>query len=67
MQFELNQDGSIRGEPRITNPQGSAQFQLAADAAKSAILKCQPYPLPQDKYQIWKKVTLEFDPSEMFR
>ncbi len=67
IQFELNQDGSVRGEPRVLNPQGSGQFQLAADAARSAILKCAPYPLPADKYQMWKKVTLDFDPREMFQ
>lgn len=67
IQFELNQDGSVRGEPRVLNPQGSPQFQLAADAARSAVLKCSPFPLPPDKYQMWRKVTLDFDPREMFR
>ena len=49
------------------NPQGSAQFQLAADAAKRAVLLCQNYELPPDKYDMWRRVTLDFDPREMFR
>jgi len=67
IQFELNPDGTVRGEPRVLNPQSSPQFQLAADAAKSAVLKCHPYPLPADKYQMWRKVTLDFDPRELFQ
>lgn len=67
IQFELNQDGTVRGEPRVMNAQGSPQFQLAADAAKSAVLRCAPYPLPADKFQLWRKVTLDFDPREMFQ
>lgn len=67
IQFELNQDGSVRGEPRVMNPQGNPQFQLAADAAKSAVLRCAPFPLPADKYQLWRRVTLDFDPREMFQ
>jgi colicin import membrane protein len=67
VQFDLNRDGSVRGEPRVLNAQGSREFQLAADAAKRAILGCQNYDLPPEKYEIWKRVTLEFDPQEMFR
>lgn len=67
IQFDLNRDGSVRGEPRVMNPQGSPEFQLAADAAKSAVLKCQNFELPPDKYEMWKRVTLDFDPREMFQ
>lgn len=67
IQFELNRDGSVRGEPRVMNPQSSPEFQLAADAAKSAVLKCQNFELPPDKYEMWKRVTLDFDPREMFQ
>ena len=67
IRFELNRDGSIRGEPRVMNYQSSPQFQLAADAAKRALIECQKYELPADKYDQWKLVTLEFDPREMFQ
>jgi colicin import membrane protein len=67
VQFELNPDGSVRGAPKVLNPQGSPQFQLAADAATAAVLKCQPFQLPPDKYNMWRRVTLDFDPREMFQ
>ena len=67
IQFDLNRDGSLRGEPRVVNPQSSPHFQLAADAAKSAVIRCQNYDLPPDKYDLWKRVTLDFDPREMFQ
>ncbi|MFM9941580.1 MAG: cell envelope integrity protein TolA [Hyphomicrobiaceae bacterium] len=67
IQFDLNRDGSVRGAPRVMNPQTSPEFQLAADAAKSAVLKCQNFELPPEKYDTWKRVTLEFDPREMFQ
>lgn len=67
VRFELNRDGTLRGEPRIMNAQPSPQFQLAADAAKRAVIDCQKYDLPADKYDLWKTVTLDFDPREMFQ
>jgi colicin import membrane protein len=66
IQFELNRDGSVRGAPRVANPQNSPQFQAAADAAIRAILECQNYNLPPDKYETWEIVKLKFDPSQMF-
>jgi colicin import membrane protein len=65
--FELNRDGSVRGIPRVTNPQPSPQFRDAADSAVRAIMQCQNYDLPADKYEAWEIVTLKFDPSQMFR
>ncbi|HIA81958.1 MAG TPA: hypothetical protein EYO02_07620 [Rhodospirillales bacterium] len=44
-------------------------FKLAAaEAAQRAILNqaCQPFKLDPKKYDIWKDVTLNFNPSEMF-
>lgn len=67
IQFDLNPDGSLRGDPRVLNDQGTQHFRLAADAAKSAVIRCQRYELPPDKYEMWKRVTLDFDPREMFQ
>lgn len=67
VEFELNRDGTVRGMPRVVNAQGSERFRAAGDAAMRAILECQPYNLPQDKYDMWELVKLRFDPSQMFR
>ena len=42
-------------------------FQSAAEAARRAVLNpdCQPLQLPADKYEIWKEIRFNFDPSKM--
>jgi hypothetical protein len=40
-------------------------FRSAAEAARRAVLKCAPLDLPADKYDIWKQIKFNFDPSEM--
>jgi colicin import membrane protein len=68
VEFELNRDGTVRGVPKITNPQSSPQFQDAATSAVRAIVQCQPYSgLPAERYEFWEVVRLTFDPSQMFR
>ena len=41
-------------------------FRAAAENAKRAILQCQPFELPAKKYEVWRKVNLNFDPRRMF-
>lgn len=43
-------------------------YKIAADRALNAVLDkaCQPLPLPKNKFELWKEMTLEFDPKEMF-
>jgi hypothetical protein len=65
--FKLARDGSVSGSPSVLNRQGSSSFQLASEAATRAILQCQPYDMPADKYDGgWSAVELDFDPSTMF-
>jgi len=40
-------------------------FRSAAEAARRAVLKCAPLELPADKYEIWKQIKFNFDPSKM--
>jgi hypothetical protein len=47
----------------------SDPFKLAAaESAWRAVRnpQCNPYDLPRDKYEIWKDLTLTFNPREMF-
>lgn len=65
--FKLQRDGSVVGSPTIVNRQGSPSFQLASEAATRAIMQCQPYDMPADKYDGgWSEVELNFDPRGMF-
>jgi colicin import membrane protein len=61
VEFHLNQDGSLAGEPVITDRQNTPLYSIAADATVRAIKQCAPFQLPPDKYGAWSKVTLIFD------
>jgi colicin import membrane protein len=65
LKWRMNRDGSIDGDPQIEQPRGDTLFRIAAEAAMRAVLECAPFPLPPDKYEQWKIVTWEFDPSQM--
>ena len=55
------------GSPAVINRQGSSSFQLASEAATRAIMQCQPFDMPADKYDGgWAEVELNFDPRGMF-
>ena len=43
-------------------------FRAAADSALRAVRSplCSPFELPPDKYNQWKEITVNFNPSEMF-
>lgn len=43
-------------------------YRAAAESARRAVLdpKCNPLPLPKDKYDQWKETTLSFNPKDMF-
>lgn len=67
-EFQLNRDGSLRGEPRLVNPDGAPAFQDAANSALRALKACQPYrDLPPDMYVHWENWRFRFDPSASLR
>jgi hypothetical protein len=43
-------------------------FNIAAESARRAVLdpRCNPLPLPKDKYDKWKSMTMSFNPKDMF-
>jgi outer membrane biosynthesis protein TonB len=45
----------------------NSYVQAAADAARRAVLnpRCQPFNLPQNRYDLWKEIRFNFDPREM--
>lgn len=66
VQFQLDRGGKVTGNPRVTASSGNRQ---ADESARRAVLRCgaQGYRLPAEKYDSWKDVVVNFDPSEMFR
>jgi len=71
IRIHLNPDGSIRGAPEILDrsrmgESGQQFFKIAAEGARRAVLKCQPYDmLPGNKYKRWREIELTFNPKEM--
>jgi hypothetical protein len=65
---QMNQDGTptkadIQDTGRYHN---DPVFRAAADAAYRAVMnpRCQPWPLPTDRYNGWRTITFNFDPRD---
>jgi colicin import membrane protein len=68
LRWRLHPDGSLDGDPVVIEAtRNDALFRLAADNAIRAVRKCAPFPLPRDKYDHWKVIIRDFDPSAMLR
>jgi outer membrane biosynthesis protein TonB len=66
----LNPDGSVAQPPQLTADSASAAvgnpfMRAAAEAARRAIYTCAPYRLPADRYNVWRDITVDFDPRKM--
>lgn len=67
VQFGLNTDGSVIGVPVILNNSADPLFDATARSAVAAVLECQIYSfLPQEKYDLWKDLIINFNPNMMF-
>ena len=56
--------GEVEGTPEVM---GGKASEIAGRNAVNAVLSCQPFPLPPEKYASWKDVILDFDPQRMYR
>jgi len=66
LHWEMNPDGSVVGEPRVTSAPQTTAGQVYAEAALRAVKMCSPFRLPPDKYEGgWKYIDWTFDPREM--
>lgn len=64
VEFRLNRDGTLAGQPVVKNANGSQVFALAADSTLRAIINCAPYRLPQEMYEGgWEYLSLNFTPQ----
>lgn len=66
----INQDRTLRDAKVVDQSRYNSDsfFRAAADSALRAVRNpsCSPFQLPPDKYDVWKTVTVTFDPSQMF-
>jgi len=65
LHWEMNPDGSLSGEPRVTSAPPTTAGQVYTEAALRAVRMCAPFRLPPDKYNAWKIVDWTFDPRQM--
>ena len=67
--IRLDPQGAVREATVVDAPLMGLDryFQSAAEAARRAVLndRRQPFQLPADKYEIWKEIRFNFDPSKM--
>ncbi|GIL01961.1 MAG: hypothetical protein BroJett030_18600 [Alphaproteobacteria bacterium] len=65
--MRLTRDGQIDGSPTVEATGGEDSTRRSfAESAQRAVLRCQPYELPAEKYETWADVVVNFDPSQMF-
>lgn len=67
MSVKLTREGKLAEPPRKIAPlSGSAAGILQAyEAARRALIRCQPYDLPIEKYETWKEIEIVFNPQQM--
>lgn len=65
VRFSLDRNGMVEGNPQVTESSGN---QAADESARRAVLRCgqQGYRLPAEKYDAWRDVVVNFDPSQLF-
>ncbi|MCF6321520.1 MAG: hypothetical protein L3J32_07095 [Rhizobiaceae bacterium] len=65
--MNLAKDGTIDGRVNVKASGGESRARRAfSESARRAVLKCAPYNLPNEKYDTWSQVIVNFDPSQMF-
>ena len=66
----MNSDGRARSATIIDSRRASRDpfYRAMAESALRAVLnpRCQPLPLPLDKYDEWREIVLNFDPRDMY-
>ncbi len=65
--INMNPDGTVL-KATVNNKGLDADpfLRTMAESAIRAVMRCQPFQLPRNKYNRWKTMTLIFNPKEMF-
>ena len=61
--FRMNRDGTVAGNPTLIEFPASPYGKVAAQNALRAVLRCGPYHLPVEKYGDWHEVQIRLTPA----
>ena len=65
--IRLTRDHRLDGQPEVLNGGEGPLFEATRDSAVRAVLQAQPYDmLSSSTYDLWKDITLTFNPREVF-
>lgn len=68
IRVKLNQDGTLAGEPVVTNTSSDPLFRTVADSATRATRRCAPLRIPAQFmpfYADWHDLVVNFDPRDV--
>ena len=65
VKLSLNRNGTLAKPPETISQGSGGPFVAASDAAKRAVIRCQPYNLPGEKFETWREIHITFDPRLM--
>ncbi|EJF91734.1 hypothetical protein [Bartonella tamiae] len=63
--FRLKIDGMLDGQPQLSAIGGDTrQQEIGINQARAAISRCTPFPLPADKYGMWRDIEMILNPFD---
>lgn len=65
VRLTLNRNGTLAKPPETISQGSGGPFIAASDAARRAVIRCQPYNLPAEKFETWREIHITFDPRLM--
>lgn len=65
--LQMGADGTVRDARIVDQARLSRDgfFRSAAESARRAVLSCGKLPLPPEKYESWKSITMTFNPRDL--
>jgi hypothetical protein len=67
IRIRLSRDHRLAGQPEVLNSGEGPLFEATRDSAVRAVIQGQPYDmLSQTTYDVWKDITLNFNPRDVF-
>jgi hypothetical protein len=64
--LSFNQSGGFARSPQNETAISDSVTRAAVESAQRALIRCAPYPLPAETYDVWKDMVLNFRPVTMF-